>query len=202
MKDDFTIGDFKTPLIPPKANAPAPQGSPAQERLEGAEQQLEGKAKAAEKELAPLQAYEERLKDLGVTREEAANIIDSVLLKGAYAEDIKLTASVKMRLRTRTAKDIRRIQEYLEVAKPLYDNHYQEILNRMCLAASLERFGADTMAFVGKGAKAEDYEKAFQDRLAYIEALPDPTLRLLFSKLYRFDTKIRVVLEEGAIENV
>ncbi len=148
-----------------------------------------------------MQSYEDRLKEVGVSKEAAAVIIDDVLMKGAHSEDIALTPRIKLRLRTRTARDIRRIQEYLEASNPKFENHYQEILSRMSLASSLESFGKDQFAFPGRNDTNTNIEQAFANRLSYVEALPDPTLRLLFAKLWKFDNKVRVVLEEGAIEN-
>jgi hypothetical protein len=40
-----------------------------------------------------------------------------------------------------------------------------------------------------------------RERVAYVDALPDPALRVLFRKLFEFDQRITVALAEGSIEN-
>lgn len=197
--EETQIGDFSKPLIGKPTTASA--AGDTKVRLEAAEQNLESEANAAEAALKPLKSYEARLEEVKVTKEQAADIIDAVLMKGYWSETISVTSRINLKLRTRSARDTRRIQDYLEVARPQYDAHYNEILSRMTLAASLEQFGKDVFAFPGKEAKTEDYEEAFQKRSQYIESLADPALRLLFMKLWTFDEKIRVVLSEGTIEN-
>lgn len=196
--EETRIGDFSKPLVEKPA---AGATGDTKARLETAEQSLETEANTAEAALKPLKSYEERLKEAGVTKEQAADIIDAVIMKGYWSEPIKITQRVVLRLRTRSARDTRRIQDHLEVQRPVYEAHYTEVLGRMSLAASLEALGADKFAFPGKESKAEEYEAAFQTRVSYIENLADPILRLLFMKLWTFDEKIRVVLSEGTIEN-
>jgi len=197
--EETRIGDFSQPLVPKPVTKAATGDTKV--RMEAAEQSLESEARDAEAALKPLKSYEEKLKEAGVTKDEAADIIDSVLMKGFWSETIKITARISIKLRTRSARDVRRIQDYLEVHRPVYDTHYTEIMGRMTLAASLEQLGTDKLPFPGKDAKNEDYEKAFQERGNYIEGLADPILRLLFLKLWAFDEKIRAVLAEGTIEN-
>lgn len=197
--EETRIGDFSQPLVP-KPAAPVVTGE-TKGRMEAAEQSLESEANEAEAALKPLKSFEEKLKDAGVTKEQAADIIDAVLMKGHWTDTIKVTSRISVKLRTRSARDIRRIQDYLEVHRPVYDTHYTEIQGRMMLAASLEQLGSDKLPFPGKEVKAEEYEKAFQERVNYIENLADPILRLLFLKLWTFDEKIRTVLSEGTIEN-
>ena len=198
--EEIKIGDFSKPLVEMKPGA-QPGESPSKARLESAESSLEAEAQNAEAALKPIKSYEDRLKEAGVTKDQAADIIDSVIMKGYWSESIKVTNRISVTLRTRSARDVRRIQNYLEVQRQVYDVHYNEILSRMTLAASLEALGKDLFSFPGKDAKDVDYENAFQQRATYIENLADPVLRLLFLKLWTFDEKIRAVLAEGTVEN-
>lgn len=195
MEPEIRIGDFSKPLVEGKKTGVT------EAKLDAAEQRLEAEATQAEKAAAPLKSYEERLKEAGIAKDEAAKIVDDVLMKGSYSEEIPVTKRINVRFRTRLARDTQRIQEFLEVARPQYDNHYSEILGRYCLAASLEAFGHDRFEHPKKDASRETIEKLFQDRLMFCENLADPVLRLLLVKLYKFDNKVRVALEEGAIEN-
>jgi hypothetical protein len=192
--DPAKIGDFSRPVVP---RAPA---SPVKEKLDAAEQKFEQEAASLEAEIAPMASYEDKLKEAGLSREEAARIIDAVLTKGHYAEDAQITRTIRARFRTRSARDTRRAQDYLETVRPTFDSSYQEILSRQLLAASLESFGGDKLPFPDRRAGQEEIEKAFQDRLAYVEALPDLALRLLFQKLIKFDRKLSILLEEGVVQ--
>jgi hypothetical protein len=195
--DDARIGDFSRPVVdPPKAGT-----SPTKDALDHAEQKLEEAVQQDEATLKPMVSYEERLKEIGVTKVKAAEIIDAVLLKGYYAEDVAITKSIKARFRTRNSRDTKRAQEQIEAQRLTYEVHYSELLARLLLAASLERFADDVFTHLPRGSKHDAIEKAFFDRLSYVENLSDPAMRLLITKLTKFDRMISTVLEEGAIEN-
>lgn len=200
-KDDpLAIGDFSKPIVDrPPAGAPV---SPTEAAFKNTEARLDGEARKDEEHLQPLQTYADRLKEAGIDLVKAAKIVDEVLLKGFYAEDVQITKTIKMRLRTRSARDTRRIQDILETEAPKFDHHYRETLTRLLLAASLERFGDDKLPHPDKKTTSEDIEKMFQERIAYIDnQVSDPALRIMFAKLFKFDQMITVALEEGAIEN-
>lgn len=194
------IGDFSRPVVdPPKAPTSA---SPTKDALEAAETRLDAEAMKDEEQLKPLASYEEKLKTAGIDRAKAAEIIDAVLMKGFYAETVKITSTIAARFRTRSARDIRRTNEMLEAQRFTMDAHYAEAYGRLLLAASLEAFGKDKFTHPnGRTDSAEIVEKAFMDRVAYIDGLSDPALRILLQKMWKFDNKVSVVLEEGAIEN-
>jgi hypothetical protein len=196
--EEVRIGDFSKPVVPPKKSA---QASPTAEKLTEAEDILKKEADEAEKSLKPMASYEDRLKEIGVTREQAAFIVDEVLLKGCYSEEIHLTSRISVRFRTRLYRDTQRMQSYLEVSRPSYEAHYNEIIFKYSLASSLEKFGGDKFDHPNRKASGEEIEKSFQTRLTFVENLPDVTLRLLYTKLGKFDGKVRICLEEGAIEN-
>lgn len=201
--DDVRIGDFSKPVAPPPKGKPADAPrSPTKEALDSAEAKLEEAVAQDEAAIKPMASYEEKLKEVGLSRDKAAEIIDAVLLKGFWSEEVKITSRIKARFRTRAARDTRRAHEILEAQRFTIDAHYNETLTRLLLAASLEQFGDDTFKHpsVRKSAEA-DIEKAFQERVNYIDGLPDPALRILFAKLFAFDRKVAVALEEGSIEN-
>lgn len=195
--DDLRIGDFSKPVTP----AAEPPSSPTEEALKAAERRLETDAQKDEAVLKPMQSYEDKLKEAGVSKEEAAEIVDSVLLKGHYSKEYSITKRIKVRFRTRNARDTRRAQDMLESMRLTMATHYNEMLGRYLLAASLEMFGNDKLEHPGKDAKSDDIEKSYAARLSYIENMSDPALRIAFDKLRVFDNMISVVLEEGTIEN-
>ena len=195
---DVRIGDFSRPVV--DAPAGAPPASPTRDTLVSAEESLGDDARREEAALKPMLSYEDRLKEVDVTREKAAEIIDAVLLKGFYAEDVKITKRIKARFRTRSSRDTKRAQEIIEAQRLTYDVHYNELLSRILLSASLEMFGEDKLPHPRK-VSSDDLEKAFQERIAYIDSMADPALRILMQRLAKFDRMISVVLEEGSIEN-
>jgi len=196
--DEVKIGDFSKPLVPPR---PAGTSGSTKEVLETAEKKLDAEATAVEAELRPMASYEERLKEVGVTREEAAKIVNAIMTKGFYSEEIPLTKTLKARFRTRSKKDTSRAQTYVETQRPMYDAHYADLMTHQLLAASLEQFGTDKFEHPDRKASSETVEKLFTDRFVYVETLADPAYRLLANKLAIFDRKISTVLEEGTVEN-
>jgi hypothetical protein len=197
--DPMKIGDFNTPLV--QRPGVKPQSSPVKEKLDAAEAKFDQEAASIEAEVEPLKNYEDKLKEAGLSRDEAARIVDAVLVRGFYEEDAQITKTIKARFRTRSARDTRRAQEHIEIVRPTFDSSYQDLLSRQLLAASLVQFGNEKLPHPEKRASQEDVEKAFQDRLQYVDALPDLTFRLLLMRLIKFDRKMSVLLEEGVIAN-
>lgn len=197
-KDDpVRIGDFSKPLVPKDVET-----SPTEVALKSAEAKLDEDAKRDEAALKPMQTYADRLKEASIDPAKAAKIVDEIMHKGYYAETYPITKTMGVRLRTRTARDTKRIQEILEAEKPSYENHYRETMTRLLLAASLEQFGDTKLRHPDKKTTVADVEAMFQERVAYVDnQIADPALRILFQKLWKFDQMITVVLEEGAIEN-
>lgn len=201
-KDAFSetnIGDFERPLVPPKKAAP-PKGSIPQE-LNAAEQKINEELEETEKALTPLEAYEDRLKKIGVTVEAARAIFDDLLCKGFWSDEMVVSSKLKVRFRSRQYADTERFQQAVENARPQYESHYTELLFKYSLAASIEQFGSTKFKFPEASDTAEQGEKLFNRRFEFIMHLPDAMVRLLYTKLSRFDEKIRTVMEEGAAEN-
>jgi hypothetical protein len=72
---------------------------------------------------------------------------------------------------------------------------------RYSLAASLAALGETVFKFTTNSDTRQTADNYFNERLTYIETLPEMTVHLLYAKLSKFDEKIRTVLREGAIEN-
>lgn len=200
--NDLKIGDFAQPVIPaksaPKAATPPPARIPAgpDETALGAE------AEAVEAELVPMRTYEDQLRDAGLTREEAARIVDAIMERGFWSEDVKITKSVSARLRTRGSRDRTRAMDRIETARPAYDAHYYDLMNKLLLAASLESFGGMKFGHPPRDAKPEEIEVAFDARFRYLDAvIADPAYQLLMRAFLRFEDKIRIVTQEGVVEN-
>ncbi len=204
--DEPHIGDFARPLVkrPEPAQSQQPQSSasaPQQDKLAAAEARLAAEANKVEESLKPLATYEEQLKAVGVTKEKAAEIVDAVLMQGFYSEPFSLTSRIKGRLRSREYRDTLRTQRQLEIEVPKHQTTYNEINYRYQLAASLEQYASTSFKFPDRNTSTEEAEKMFETRLRFIEGLPEATTQLLFSKLEKFNRKVFIVCQEGAIEN-
>ena len=200
--DDFKMGDFSKSIVPDAAMpATAPRVSP--EPVAAAVAALETEARVAEDELKPMRTYEDQLREAGVTRERAAEIVDAIMRRGFWSEEISITKSVKARFRTRHSRDRSRTMAYIESVRPLYDAHYQELMNKQLLAASLEAFADDKFEHPNpRTAKAEDVDQAFDIRFRYVDGgMADPALNLLLRHFLKFEEKIRAVTQEGVVEN-
>lgn len=196
--DDAKIGNFERPVA---ANLPKPKPSPVEQRFEGAESQLQKEETKAEEALKPRESYEQRLNAAGLTMDDAALIVDAILEKGFWEEDVRITTKKKATFRSRQAFDAERVNTVLEVLKPAFNTTMQEITYKYLLASSISRY--DNMIFDFPTAKTnkDEREKLFEKRLNWVDGLPDPLLRLLYQKLSKFDMKIAAVTDEGAIEN-
>lgn len=147
-------------------------------------------------EVKPLSAkerYLEALKEAEISEEEATEIIDSLLTNMVYEETSLIRGKIKFKLRTRTAGQMDRVQERIKKANP---NNYAEInnlLNKYNLASSLSHYdGHDLEA---------DSDEGFEQALSLVDRLPGPLFRYLVDKLARFDEKLYLVMQEGALEN-
>lgn len=158
-------------------------------------------ARETEAALKPHETYAAALKTIGVTREDAAEIMDNVLFKGYHTEKYVLSPRTSVTFRSRQYTDTERLQAYLEATRPMYDSSISEITYRYLLAGSLAAFKTDTFEFPDANTPAEKANALFETRLAYIRALPDVVVRILFDKLRKFDEKLSVCLQTGSVEN-
>jgi hypothetical protein len=199
--DEVKIGDFSKPFTPKPAAGPTAPANPAAERLATAEKQIEADERETAENLKPHERYEKRLQEVGVTQDEAAGIVDAILERGSWSEEISITSRRKARLRTRQYRDAERLTNYLEAVRPFFAETRNEITYKYCLAGSLEQYGDTRFKHPAPSASKDEHDKAFQVRLDFLEGLGDPALRILFAKLSKFDVKVATVTEEGAIEN-
>ena len=204
------IGSFERPTDPtPPPPVPVPSGKtdaaaatgPTSEKLKEREAQLGAEASAAEAQAKPLNAFEEALKLVGLTREEAARIAADYVDHGFYEEDVTITEKAKGRFRTRAYADTRRLYAHYEVTRPQYAATMEEDKWRFLLAGSLAEWKGAKFEFPELTTSREAADKMFQARLNAVDNLGDPIIRLLFEKLEKFDQKIQVALREGSVEN-
>ena len=152
-------------------------------------------------QLKPITDYKAYLKELDISEEDAAQIVDDLLMKGYYEERFPLSKKIAVTLRTREQRDTIRLQTALQVQRPLYNDTMDEIITRYNMAASLVSFGRETFAF----SKVTDENKVasdlFDKRLDYVERLAAPVFSRLSILLATFDRKVAAVMRNGVAEN-
>lgn len=135
-------------------------------------------------------AYEQRLKEFGLTKAEAAEIVGAIFDNGIYERRYILLKKYPVVFSTRTTADVDRIVEQLEKVGYRTGPAASQLLSKYHLAASLQEFK-----------KVSLRGKSLDDRVKIIETLPDNIFRLLSQKLAEFDRMIEAVLSDGAVEN-
>jgi hypothetical protein len=71
-------------------------------------------------------------------------------------------------------------------------------MNRFNLAASIVRYQDKVFKHPGPTADSADREKAFYERLAFIDTIPAPVLVQMYAVLGKFDAIVYAALSEGA----
>ena len=191
MTDRPTIGDFRSksdnkpretvePPAPVKT-VETPEEAKSEEKLE------------KEIPLSVAELYQARLKEAGMTLEEARVIYDAILMNGYYEEIITLKKGVRAIFRSRQYDDTLRIQTEFESVQPRLKMTQEDIITRFNLAGSLYEWQGKPIPHGG--------DDEFDAALAIVKKLPGPVFSLLANELGKFDQKVMVVFGPGATEN-
>lgn len=171
--------------------------SPAKNLSEGIQQDLQDSIDVTKSNTEKAKTYEELLAENDIPLQKAHTIVDALLERGVYEETVAVTQRITATFRTRTHGDYVRYLRALELYNPKYVEEQQELQLRYFLAASL-------LTYKGKSVvdkKYENPEEDFDARLKWVETQADSLIRLLATKLHKFDTVITVVMSEGVVEN-
>lgn len=152
------------------------------------EEQLEEAIKQVKE--TPEKTYQERLKEHGITVEEARKIVDTIMTKGVYEKTYPLTSTTNVTFRSRELGDQERTQNVIEEQEPQFMGTVNIIMAKYNLAASLVELAGHSF---GEG----EVDKA----LEFIGKLPHVLFNVLVAKLSMFDELVLTVMDEGAIEN-
>jgi len=139
---------------------------------------------------SPEFTYEQKLRNLGISRDEAAVIVDQMLSTSGYERTYKITGRAEIKFKTRSVENDVRLASYLEDTKPVFQATFDLLVARHNLAAS-------TVSFAGRDMGS----MSFDDRLEWASGLPRSLLSVLATKLSEFDKLVNTVMDEGAIEN-
>ena len=175
---------------------------------EDVEETLKDVGKSALKPLTPEQLQEQYYKGLeavGVTVDEARRILDEILFEKYHEETFKLNSKRSFKLRTRVYRDVERALRRIEAEAPTLPSHFEDLLCRYNVAASLAAFGDDTYSFPDrtkdKNVTAEAVEDAFEQRWEVVMSLPTAVFHRIHQSLVKFDLKMQAILAEGAPED-
>lgn len=150
--------------------------------------------------VAPIKPYKERLADAGITLAVAQHVLDQLLMHGDhYAEDVKVGPSLMVRFRTRQYADTMRTYAAIEREAPRFRDTTDALQVRYMLAASLESYGNKTFRFPPH-TDPQEADKAFGERLTFIQGLSDFAVQVLAREFYKFDRKVALILSDGAVE--
>lgn len=151
--------------------------------------------------LNPIEDYRAYLKNENIDEEEAACIVDDIFTKGYYQEYVQLTKKARVCFRTRQQTDTIRLDTALQVHKPVYETVLNEMICRYNLVGSLVEYNGTKLPFPNEKSTLEDIDKYFDERLTFVEKLPQVVVARLSNALAKFDRKVMAVLREGVAEN-
>lgn len=196
----------KVPVTPrPAAKKSAPEPTPDQMPPE-TEEEKEAQARMdlyqeMQTAMLPIENYKEYLEKQGIDEEQAARIVDDLMLKGHYEEDYKLSRSVTVTLRTRQQRDVRRLTMAVQVQRPLFQDAMDELISRYNMASSLAAYNGKEYEFPADDDSQERVDELFDARLTAVETMPAPVFSAISMKLAKFDRMVLAVMREGVAEN-
>jgi hypothetical protein len=144
----------------------------------------------SELENAPKFSYEKQLNELGVSKEEAALMVDTLLRGETLTKSYPITSGVSVVFKARSVNDDMRLAQHLEDTKPMFQSTIDLSIARYNVAASLVRYGNKDFS-----------ETFFQEKLEWVNNLPKATINVLVSRLNKFDRLVFAITEDGALEN-
>jgi len=141
-------------------------------------------------EKSPQLTFEQKLEKYGLSNDEAAAIVDSLLAGMPYKHTYKITSKYSVTFKTRTMDDQGKVTAAIERLAPQFPTTIGTLISKYNLAASIVSF------------RGIDYEKkSWEEREKWVLGLPEAVMTLLTRKLARFDEMVLDLLDEGAVEN-
>lgn len=150
-----------------------------------------------------VEGYRQRLKDNEISDTTAQDIVDTLLVQlKTYCRSYKImNGKVSIVLRTRSPGDQRNIHAELQRESHKLSVAYDTHLSLLHTAFSLVSYKTASTEKTFDHERAGNDAPAWRDALAFLQSVPTPTLMLIQSKVYEFETLISVVMSEGFEEN-
>lgn len=162
------------------------------------EEKAEEKSEETTKK-SPIERWRDAIEAAGITEEEADKILDSVLANGYYDKAYKVfRGKLTIVLRSRDSAALQRVSDALDTIRTNDVRVHAQTMNRYNLAASLVRYQDKQFKHPAANADSGDKERAFLERLAFIDSIPAPVLIQLYTVLGKFDATVFAALSEGA----
>lgn len=145
--------------------------------------------------------WEIELKQFGMSREEAASILDAIITTGFYEETYRYGKTV-FKLRTRTASDSDRLIEMIQEFDPKSSGVLAHLIARINLASSLQAYGDSTFSFTDPTDNNRAVlDSEFRERYNFISKIPQATFFSLSQVLERFDKRVTLASDPRSLEN-
>lgn len=173
----------------------SPADALAQEALEDPKAPEE---KPSEKK-TPMERWREAIAEVELSEEDADKILDSVLANGFHEKSYKIfRGKLTVALRSRDSAAIQRVSDALDSVRTNDPRVHTQTMNRFNLAASLTRYQDKAFKHAAANADPGDRDKAFYERLAFVDTIPAPVIVQLYAVLDKFDRITFAALSEGA----
>ncbi len=197
----------KAPLIGENFSGPVDNGprAPLQRKEDpAATEKIEGATEPKEPVSAADKAkkYREDLEAAGISVTKAREILDAVVFKDCYTEDLLIHGRLKVGVRTRIYDDMQRIMVALETEAPAFHVHTDDLVARYNVAASLDYYQDTRFEHPNpETATFDELSAAFDSRMKFLLARPTPIIASLISAVNKFDSTMSAVFAEGAPED-
>ena len=145
-------------------------------------------------EIAPELTIEKVLENHGVSMDEASRIVDALMQGKEYTKDYSLTKGCSVRFKTRLTEDQNRTLDVLENYNPRLPMTAGSITAQQNLANSIVSFRTPTKEIPFSA-------MSHQEKIKWVEKLPETVTNLMTAKLSKFDRLVLDVMDEGIIEN-
>lgn len=134
------------------------------------------------------------MKELGMSREEAFDIIEAIFTHGEYTEVMPVHRKLSVTFRTRTAQEEMRLKSELIRAGDISVWERNHIIQVHNLATSLVALG-------DRSVNGENSDAAYQDRRKFVLALPNALVDVLVRLLAKFDDKVIVACQDPVLRD-
>jgi hypothetical protein len=149
--------------------------------------------------LSPMERWRNAIESANLTEDEADKILDAVLTNGFYDKTFKIfRGKLTITLRSRDSASLQRVSDALDTVRTNDVRVHTQTMNRYNLAASLVRYQDKTFKHPPLTADANDRDRAFVERLNFVDTIPAPVLVQMYAVLAKFDNTIFAALSEGA----
>lgn len=148
---------------------------------------------------SPMERWRDAISAAELSEEEADKILDSVLSTGYYEKSYKIfRGKLAVTLRSRDSASLQRVSDALDSVRTNDIRVHTQTMNRYNLAASLVRYQDRQFKHPSAASDLMEKDRAFSERLAFVDSIPAAILLQLYSLLGKFDGAVFAALSEGA----